>query len=57
MEFDPIPHNLLATLEEYHPGTHLHYSMAFSEFDSPQDCYNIMNEEDPQLVADCRTAV
>jgi hypothetical protein len=57
MEFDPIPHNLLATLEEYHPGTHLHYSMAFLEFDSHQDCYNIMNEEDPQLVADCRTVV
>jgi hypothetical protein len=26
--------------------------MAFSEFDKPQDCYNIMDKEDSQLVAE-----
>jgi hypothetical protein len=31
--FGPIPQDLLGTLEEYHPRTHLYYGMAFSEFD------------------------
>jgi hypothetical protein len=50
--FGPIPPGLLATLEEHHLRTHLHYSMISPEFDRYQDCYNIMDEEDSQLVAE-----
>jgi hypothetical protein len=50
--FGPIPHDLLVTLEEHHPRTHLHYSMELSESDKHQGCYRIMDEEDSQLVAE-----
>jgi hypothetical protein len=50
--FGPIRQDLLETLEEHHPKTHLHYRMSFSEFDGYQDCYDIMDEEDSQVVAE-----